>query len=247
MLPATFSNVGFGIYGKQFKRDWAFAYEAYLTNGFNDRIIDNNLGKTYLPATKLDPDRFEESYNGVPLVSAKAAVKNREIAEVGISYMGGVYNKFEDDGLVLDKKRRVDIYAIDANTTVSRTGTAFNAEWSWIHVDVPPTYTQQYATHQQGGFMDVVQPVYKGDLLGFERSVINVACRLEYVDWNVGTFRETGANISDHFMAVVPALSWRPTAQTVIRINYRYNWQSDLLGNPLSKTAGLQAGISSYF
>jgi hypothetical protein len=247
MLPATFSNVGFGLYGKQFKKDWAFAYEAYLTNGFNDRIIDNNLGKTYLPATKLDPNRFEESFNGVPLVSAKTAVKNKCAGELGISYMGGIYNKFEDDGLTLDKRRRVDVFAVDANTIVNRTKTYINAEWAWVFVDVPPTYTQLYANKQRGGFVDVVQPIYKGNVLGFGRSVINVACRFEYVDWNVGRFKETGDNISDHFMAIVPALSWRPTAQTVIRINYRYNWQSDLLGNPLSKTAGLQAGISSYF
>jgi hypothetical protein len=247
MLPATFSNVGFGVYGKQFKKNWAFAYEAYLTNGFNDRIIDNPIGKTYLPATKLDADRFEESFNGVPLVSAKAAVKNKKIAEVGVSYMGGIYNKFEEDGLVLDKRRRVDVYAVDANTTIAGAGTAITAEWAWVYVDVPATYTQQYATNQRGGFIDVVQPVYKGNLFGFERSVINVACRFEYVDWNVGKFRQTGENISDHFMAIVPAISWRPTPQTVVRVNYRYNWFSDLLGNPLSKTAGLQAGISSYF
>jgi hypothetical protein len=39
MLPATWSNVGFGVYGKQFRKDWAIAYETYLTNGFDDRII----------------------------------------------------------------------------------------------------------------------------------------------------------------------------------------------------------------
>jgi len=247
MLPATFSNAGFGLYGKLFRKNWAFAYEAYLTNGLNDRIIDNELGRTSLPATKLDPDRFEESFNGTPLINLKAAIKNKKIAEIGVSYMGGVYNKFEDDGLVLDRRRRADVLAIDANTTLPRSQTFITAEWAWIKVDVPPTYTQQYGNSQRGGFADVVQPVYCGNLLGFERSVINVACRLEYVDWNVGRFEQTGTNIADNYMAVVPAISWRPTPQTVIRINYRYSWTADLFGNPPSKTAGLQAGISSYF
>ncbi len=247
LLPATFSNAGFGLYGKMFKKDWAFAYEAYLTNGLNDRIIDNELGRTSLPATKLDPDRFEESFNGVPMLNLKAAVKNKKIAEVGVSYMGGVYNKFEDDGLVLDKRRRADVFAIDANTTLRRSQTFITAEWAWVKVDVPPTYTQQYAGRQHGGFMDVVQPIFRGSIFGFERSVINVACRLEYVDWNTDKFKETGEGISDHSMAVVPALSWRPTSQTVVRVNYRYSWTSDLFGNPVSKTAGFQAGISSYF
>jgi hypothetical protein len=39
----------------------------------------------------------------------------------------------------------------------------------------------------------------------------------------------------------------RPTAQTVFRINYRRQWQKDLLGNSPSNTAGIQIGISSYF
>jgi hypothetical protein len=84
-------------------------------------------------------------------------------------------------------------------------------------------------------------------LFGFDRSVVNIACRLEYVDWNKDTFAQTGGNIADDFFSVVPAISWRPGPQTVVRLNYRYNLQQDLLGNPAVKTAGFQAGFSSYF
>jgi hypothetical protein len=52
MLPATFSNVGFGVYGKKYTQDWVYGYEAYLTNGFDDKIINNSENKTFLPATK---------------------------------------------------------------------------------------------------------------------------------------------------------------------------------------------------
>lgn len=247
MLPATFSNAGFGVYGKKYNKNWVFAYEAYVTNGFNDRIIDNSRGRTSLPATKEDKDRFEESFNGSPMVTGKVAVRHKKIAEIGLSYMGGVYNKFEDDGLVLDKKRRTDVFAIDANSTLPKLNTNIIAEWAWVKVDVPVSYTQQYGKMQQGGFVDIVQPVYKRKLLGFDKSVLNVACRLEYVDWNVGTFKETGGNIADDLVSIVPAVSWRPTPLTVIRVNYRYNWQKDLLGNPPSMTAGFQAGFATYF
>ena len=123
MLPGTWSNVGFGLYGKKFSKDWVYAYEAYLTNGFDDKIITNSENKTFLPATKENKERFEESFNGSMLLTAKTAVKNREVGEIGLSYMGGVYNKFEDDGLVLDKKRRVDVFAIDFNTTLKKLNT----------------------------------------------------------------------------------------------------------------------------
>src|SRR6186713_3655288 len=144
MLPATFSNAGFGLYGKKYNKDWAFAYEVYLTNGFNDLIINNAENKTFLPATKEDPDRFEESFNGSPLFTGKIAIRNNKIGELGISYMGGVYNKYEDDGLTLDVKRRVNVFALDFNTIIPTIKTAINAEWAWVKVNVPDTYTEQF-------------------------------------------------------------------------------------------------------
>jgi hypothetical protein len=247
MLPATFSNAGFGVYGKKSSNDWAYAYEVYLTNGFDDKIIANDQNKTFLPAAKQNPERFEESFNGQPLFTGKVAVKNRKVGELGLSYMGGIYNKFEDDGIVLDKKRGVRVVALDFNTKLSRTGTAINAEWAWVHVDVPETYTQQFGDRQQGGFIDVVQPVMKKKMLGWENATLNAALRLEYVDWNKGRFRENNINIADDIFAIVPAISFRPSPQTVIRLNYRYHWQTDILGNPAARTAGWQFGFSTYF
>jgi hypothetical protein len=247
MLPATWSNVGFGLYGKKYTNKWVYAYEAYLTNGFDDKIIANTENKTFLPASKQNPDRFEESFNGIPLFTGKIAVRNTKIGEFGLSYMGGVYNKFEDDGLTLDKKRSVNVYAIDFNSTLQKTKTYINGEWAWVNVDVPETYSEQFGEKQQGGFIDFVQPVLKRPMFGFEKAVLNAALRLEYVDWNKGTFKSTGNNIGDEVFSIVPAISWRPIPQTVIRFNYRYNWQKDILGNPPSKLAGFQFGISTYF
>jgi hypothetical protein len=247
MLPATFSNAGFGLYGKRYTKDWVYAYEAYLTNGFDDRIISNTENKTFLPATRENPDRFEESFNGSPLLTGKVAVRNNKIGELGLSYMGGIYNKYQDDGLVFDKKRKVNIFAIDFNSTISKTKTFINGEWAWVKLDIPDTYTEQFGEKQQGGFIDFVQPIFKKSVLGFEKSVINAALRLEYVDWNKGKFISTGGNIADEIFSIVPAISWRPTAQTVLRLNYRYNWQKDILGNPPSKLAGFQFGVSTYF
>ena len=247
LLPSTFSNVGFGLYGKLYKPKIVWAYELYLTNGFNDNIIGNSENKTFIPATKLDPNRFEESYNGEPLTSAKTSLRYKRLGELGLSYMGGVYNKFEDDGLTLDKKRRADIFAIDFNTTIPKVNTVITAEWAWTFVDVPNTYTQQYGNKQQGGFIDIVQPIIKKKMFGFEKASFNAAFRVEYVDWNIGTFNETGQNISDDVFSIVPAISFRTSQQTVLRLNYRYQWQTDILGNPASKTAAIQFGISSYF
>ena len=247
MLPATFSNVGFGLYGKKYTADWVYAYEAYLTNGFDESIINNSENKTFLPATKENADRFEESFNGAMLFTGKFALRNRKIGEIGLSYMGGVYNKFSEDGFTLDKKRRADVYAIDFNTTLPVFNTFLNAEYSFVNVDIPDSYTEQFGRKQNGGFIDIVQPVYKKPILGFDKSVFNVAVRLEYVDWNKGSFKSTGGNIADDIFSVTPAISWRPAPQTVFRFNYRYSKQKDLLGNPPSTMGAIQFGLSTYF
>lgn len=246
MLPATFSNVGFGLYGKRYAHNWVYAYEAYLTNGFDERIIENNQNRTFLPATKENPDRFEESFNGTMLFTGKIAVRNNTIGEIGLSFMSGIYNRFQEDGLDLDKKRRASVFAIDFNSTLP-TGSFINGEWAFVKVDIPETYTEQFGRNQQGGFIDIVQPLIRKPWLGFQNSVLNAGLRVEYVDWNKGSFTTTGENISDHIFSLVPAISWRPTAQTVFRLNYRYNWQTDLLGNPPSRSAGIQVGIATYF
>ena len=247
LLPATFSNVGFGLFGKTYKPNFVWSYEIYLTNGFNDQIIGNTENKTFLPATKLDPNRFEESFNGEPLTTAKTSIRVKRIGELGVSYMGGVYNKFEVDGIKLDKKRRADVFAVDFNTVLPKIQTTINSEFVWTLIDVPETYTQQFGKKQHGGFIDVVQPVFKKPFWGFEHTSLNLAIRAEYVDWNVGVFNETGKNIADDVFAIVPGVSLRLSTQTVVRFNYRYEWRHDLLGNPSIRTAALQFGISSYF
>jgi len=247
MLPATWSNAGFGLFGKTYKDNWMFGYEVYLTGGFDDSIIDNEENKTFLPASKNNADRFEETASGIPLFTGKVAVKHNKIGELGISYMGGIYNTFQDDGIVLDKKRRCDVLAIDFNNTIPILNTFITGEWAWIFVDVPDTYTQQYGNKQQGGFLDIVQPVLKRKILGWDKALFNLACRLEYVDWNVGKFKETGDNIGEEIWGITSAISFRPTSQTVFRLNYRYYLQKDILGNHPSKTAGFSFGISTYF
>ncbi len=247
IIPSTWSNVGFGLYGKYAVNNFVWAYEVYATNGFDDKIINNSENRTWLPSSKLNRDRFEESFNGVPLVTAKTAFRHRKIGEIGFSWMGGVYNKFEEDGLEFDIRRRLDLFAIDMNTTIPKLRTYITGEWVWAVIDVPSSYSQQFGNKQRGGFLDIVQPILRRKMFGWENSTLNVAFRTEFTDYNVGTFNETNGNIYDHVFAIVPGISFRPSQQTVIRANYRYHWQRDLLGNPAARTAGFQFGFSTYF
>ena len=247
MLPATWSNTGFGLFGKKYQKNWMFAYEFYLTGNFDNSIIENTENKTFLPSSKNNKERFEEINSGLPLTNGKIAIRNKKLGELGLSYMGGVYNKIQDDGLIIDNRRRVDVFALDYNSTFKRTKTTIIAEFAWIFVDVPTTYTQLFGNKQHGGFIDIIQPILSKKMFGWDQASLNLAFRLEYVDWNVGGFIETRTNISEHLWAFSPAISFRPNAQTVFRFNYRYHTQTDLFGNPPALSGIFQLGFSSYF
>jgi hypothetical protein len=247
ILPATLSSVGFGLHGKAFYKDWIFGYEAYLTNGFDDQIISNSDNRTSLAAGKSNPFRFEESNSGLPMFSGKIGVRKRNVAEFGFSYMQGVYNKWKIDGLVVDSKRSARAAAFDFNLALYGGAITVNGEAAKVFVDVPGHYTQTFGTEQAGGFIDVITVILKRKVFNWENSTLNAGIRTEYVDYNLDHFNETGGKIHDDLWAIVPSVAFRPVSNTVLRLNYRYEWQQDFIGNPVTHTAVIQFGFASYF
>jgi hypothetical protein len=114
-------------------------------------------------------------------------------------------------------------------------------------VDVPENITEIYGEKQWGTFVDFVYPIYKGNLFLFNDAIINSIIRIEYVDYNMGTFVATGQDIGDEITALVIGFSFRPVSNTVIKANYRRHWTVDAIGNPTINTTGFQFGFASYF
>lgn len=251
MLPDTWSTTGFGLYGKYYKKNWMFGYEFYVTGGFNDSIIDNAQGKTFLPAAKSDPGRFTSSASGEPLYTAKLSIRNNKIGELGLSYMGGVYNTWRIEGTPVDAKRSMGVFDVDFNTELPGTHTKIITEWAWVFVQIPQNYTQQYGNKQFGGFTDIVQPILRRKILDWNNASFNLAARIEYVDWNVGKFTSTGTRMYNDVWSIMPGLSFRPTPETVLRFNYRHQHARDITGNDIGATIGntgeFNFGISTYF
>lgn len=246
LLGATLSNVGFGLYGKYFVSELVFSYETYLTNGYDDHVIANDLNRTSLAAGKVNPEKFEESVSGLPMFSGKLALKHRKLGELGVSYLNGVYNTWRVDGVEVDDKRSVSVLALDLDLSITET-TKLHSEAAFVSVDVPESYSQQFGHKQYGGFIDVVQTVFQGEIFTFKNAKLNLCVRGEYVDFNSGTFNETVENISDDVTSFSGAVSLRLTGSTVIKANYRYSIVQDLLGNPPSYTSALQFGLATYF
>ncbi len=247
IIPSTLSSVGFGLYGKYYHSDWILGYETYLTNGFDDRIISNEENRTSLPASKRNFERFEDNFSGLPMLTSKLAVRHRKIGEVGISYMGGIYNKWQKDGFTLDSKRSINVLSLDFNTSLFDDKLNILGELAKVFVEVPSTYVQNYGSQQFGFFVDIVGTILQSPILSWKKAKLNLGLRLEYADYNQGTFKETGGNIADDVWAIVSSIAFRPVGSSVLRLNYRFERRRDLLGNPTEKTAVFQLGFSTYF
>ena len=244
IIPTTLSDIGFGFNGKLFWNNLLFTYDAYLVNGLNDGIILNDQGRTFLGSGKAE-ERFAEDNNGSPTFSGRLAVKSQKFGELGISYYRGIYNSFRIEGENVDAKRSIGIMAIDFNTKIEKL--IIQGEFAVNSIDVPKNISEIFGTKQWGGYLDIVYPVIKANILGFDNSVINLAVRLERVDYNVGKFAETGKNIYDDINGLSFAISFRPAPGTVFRANYIHYWSRDVLGNPTVKTTGFQFGLTTYF
>jgi len=244
IIPSTLSEVGAGVYGRFAIRSSVLTYDAYLTNGLQDGVVGNALGRTDIASGK-SAEAFGEDNNGSPAVSGRLALRNPSVGEIGVSYYGGYYNSFQLEGGDVDERRWMRIAALDFGGSLGPADV--RGELAHAAIDVPPGLVEIFGDTQWGGHVDVTVPVWRPALPGYQSAVVAVSLRLERIDYNVGTFVSTGDPIRDDVTAIVPGISLRPTPGTVFRANYRYHWIRDFAGNPTNRLAGFQVGLATYF
>ncbi len=241
IIPSTLSNLGFGLFGKTARNNLAIAYELYISNGFDESILETDQNRTWLPGIMENSNRFGIGTNNNMMTTAKVSFQHLKIAEVGFSWMGGAYDQIEGN------EQRVDVFALNLNTSLPFSGTRLTGEYVWSSIDIPSSLPPNFGSAQAGGHMDIVQKIMTREILNWPNATVNLALRLEYVDYNQNKFETTNEKIFDHRTAFVPALSFRPTPLTVFRFNIRSARETDLFGNPPDRTLGYQFGFSSYF
>ena len=242
IIPSTLSEVGFGLHGQFYLNAATVAYQVYLVNGLGAGVVSNDQGRTFLPSGKSD-EAFGEDNNGSPSLTARVSARNPD-GEIGLSYYTGVYNNFRVEGDEVDKKRSLSVVAIDGRVALG--GLLLQGEAAYAHISVPDNLRDLFGEKQTGGFLEVVVPVFQINLFRDETATLSAIARAEYVDFNRGPLGETGGVKYDDVTALVIGASFRPTAETVFKTNYRYHWVRDLLGNP-ARLGGIQVGFATYF
>jgi len=249
IIPSTLSEVGFGAKGRFFKDQMIFTYDAYMVNGLGADIVGNETGRTNIPSGKFE-EMFEEDNNSHPSFTGRVGLRHRKYGEIGFSAYGGPYNNFKIEGEQVAPKRGLSIFAADFSFNIKKA--TIQGEYAYAWIDVPSDQSEQFGERQWGGFTEVIYPIYRKPVLGFDKSVVNATVRLEKVDFNDDNFsNESGllgeTNIFDDIRSIVGGLSFRPSPSTVLRANYRFQWTRDFLGNPTVKAANFQVGFATYF
>jgi hypothetical protein len=244
IIPSTLSEVGFGLHGKTYSAYNSFSYYAYVLNGLGDGIILNASGRTSLQEGKHE-GRFGEDNNGTPMYAGKVSFRNVVIGELGLSWYGGVYNSFRLDGVRVDQKRHLSLFAMDYKVDIRKL--SLRSEFAVNSVEVPSSLSEIYGSGQWGYFAEAVYPLLKRRIATYPNTVLNACLRMEQVDFNTGRFASTGKEIGDAVKALTAGLSLRPTPSTVLKASYRYEWINDAPGNPSVQRAGVQVGLASYF
>ncbi|HNB30440.1 MAG TPA: hypothetical protein PK931_05305, partial [Saprospiraceae bacterium] len=247
IIPSTLSSTGMGFYGKFYSRQWILGYEAYVTNGLSDALILNEEDRTSFHEAKENPNKFFRSNSGLPMINGKLALRHRALGEIGISMLTGVYNQWKTAGTVVDSKRSATLAAIDFNTSLWNGKINITGEWVKGFVQLPDNYIQRYGSQQTGFFCDVVASVFQGQIFGWPQARIMTGLRLDFADYNQDSEKGTDRKLFDDVWGITPALSFRPSGSTVLRLNYKYLRTRDILGNTPSKTGVIQLGLSSYF
>ncbi|NNF26647.1 MAG: hypothetical protein HKN73_05480, partial [Gemmatimonadetes bacterium] len=243
IIPSTLSEVGGGVVGLVSLGGVRLNYDAYLTNGLGDGILDNDLGRTDISSGRSE-EAFAEDSNGSPAFSARVAASN-PLGRLGFSYYGGTYNRTSIEGDAVDVERRLDLFAVDVGASLG--SVELVGEAALASIDVPSALTEVFGDRQWGFHVDAVWPIWSPPIAGYQNAVLNLSARVEHLDYNAGTFSSTGGNIGDHVTGVVGGLSFRPSPGTVFRFNYRRQWHRDFAGNPIIPGAGLQLGFATYF
>lgn len=245
IVPSRLSEMGIGFNGNIDAADtFEITYEMYVVNGLQNGVTDNNLPRTTIPLGKAG-NLFGRDNNDKLSYTARLGLHWLHLGEIGFSYYGGAYNSTQIDEVEIDRSRDLTILTADLQTNLGKM--SLKGEVTYVNVDVFEGLGQLFGTEQLGYHLEASYPLLKRlKLLGQDNNRLNLAFRLENVDYNRGLFAETATNIYDEIFGFRTGLSLRMGKTSVLKLNYSYFTEKDILGNS-AKTGGFQFGFATYF
>lgn len=223
-----------GFYGAFFaNQQMRFTYELYAVNGFNDGVIGGDPAGTRIPVGK---GNFRDN-NQQPALVGRIAASPEPSWEIGLSMHTGAYNKWKIEGLEIDDKRSLTIFALDGNFSWKLI--EILGEYANASIDVPKESRDIFQESQQGFYLQTNAHFGHGWITEIPNSLFTVVTRYEFVD-----FDSDGPG--DNHKRVTLGLNFRPAEDSVFKLDY----QRGALNDPFNiegKAAALIFSVATYF
>ncbi|MFN0149572.1 MAG: hypothetical protein ACKVU1_02540 [bacterium] len=234
IIAATLSEPGMGFLGAFYPSTAArVTYEIYAVNGLNDGVLAGSADGTRIAGGKKN----WEDNNARPSVVGRVAVSPAPRVEVGLSAHSGPYNTYTREGLAVDERRDVSIFAIDLESSWRRF--EFLGEAARAAIDVPAPLAQIHASRQRGLYAQISARFLGGKIVALPESRFAAVVRYDAVDLDAG-------RAGDSTQRLTLGINMRPVSETVFKLDYQYDWQRDRF-NVGAREAGVAFGVASYF
>ena len=234
LIGAALSEPGMGALGAFYPSSRArITYELYAVNGFDNGVLIGSEGGTRIAEGK---GNFEDN-NAHPSVVGRVAVSPMPALEVGMSAHAGPYNVYERDGLDVDERRDVTIAALDWSASSGRF--ELLGEAARTRIDVPANLSGIVASEQRGLYAEASARFLEGAIATLPSSRFAAVSRYDVVDFDEDLS-------GDSVQRVTTGVNFRPTSDTVFKLDYQYNWLRDRF-NVEARSAGIVFGVATYF
>ncbi len=208
-------------------------YELYLVNGFHSGLIDNSPDGTRIFEGR---GNFEDN-NRSPAVVGRVTWSPDLNIEIGLSAHHGAYNEYSVDGVDVEERRNVTLGALDFEVSVA--GWRAAGEAALADVDIPPGLVGINASGQRGLYVEVLRDFGYGLVKTMPSSFFSAGVRVDVVDFDTAV---TGDNVRQLSLGV----NFRPTPESVVKLNYVRGRSHDRFNNPADH-ARVQLSLATYF
>jgi hypothetical protein len=234
ILGVALSEPGFGVLGQvPVGRQGRVTWEAYLTNGFHDGLVTASEEGTRIPLGRGNT----EDQNASPAFVGRVTWSPATGQELGLSGHHGAWNVFSVDGTAVDDRRNLTVGVVDAEVTVA--GVRVSGEAALARAEIPPGLRGTYASRQAGWYVDIARDFGAGWVRTAPGSSFTLKARVDVIDLDTRA-------VGQHVRQAGAGLNFRPTSESVIKLEMVRGWSYDPFNNR-SDFARLLASFATYF
>ena len=235
IIPTALSEPGMGILGAFYpSAKTRVTYELYAVNGLTDGVVEESDEGT---RTSQGKHNIEDN-NNKPAIAGRVGLSPVPSAEIGFSWHSGQYNTTFSEDIRIDDARNLTILALDGEYRWK--DLEILGEYARAEVDLPSGLLGSiYDSRQHGVYLQASHRFLKGALPDMQGSFFEGAIRYDVVDFD----RDLEGDV---LRRITFGLNFRPTQESVMKLNYFYNWRKDR-SNVQALGAGILFSVATYF